>query len=248
MKYISDIGLTVIALVVGAAIGWLAGVHGDRALDDNASTRLAEKQLNESDRDIHDKADLAALRRRIKDLEREIAAIAAPKVFSKKDYSKMAMRCGDISIDGGLTLADLRKDDPKHYKEIKDWMERHTRNTELTLPAYLAKFDLSRLPGEMKDELVSYLEMCSKFFEMWDRVNLDDDNLTVGELAVLNLKAIDFESEMRRTSREGRAAIKWLEDEKHAREIDGYSDADAASIANALHDLKCATDLPWRWQ
>ena len=248
MKRFSNVGLIVLALAVGVAAGWLSGAlrKGEGigcALAHSAAVR--QKQPEAVDKAAADKVELDALRRRMKDLEREIAATVAPKAIDAKDFSKIVFRNGNIRYDGGVTLADIRKEDPERYKDIVDWLKTNKENHLKALPkleAYLAKFDLSRLPDEMRHIHESHMERYSKYVKTWERINPDDDSLTMGELAAFNFENSDRAIELGFIAKEEDAVLKWLVAEKRAREM-GYSDEDAAALAYALRDYDYITRI-----
>ena len=251
MKTVNRHVWIVLAFAVGAAAGWFVGGVGECGLGNGewetgngrarcpSAVQAAKTKRKAADRSAADKAELAALRRRMEELERELAAVVAPKPPDAKDYSKLAFRIGDSSYDGGVTLGDIRKDDPKRHGEIVDWLkENKSKNfkAQEKFDEWLGKFDLSRLPDEMRAVHEKYMERYSKYIRMWDRIDPENDALCMGELSAFNSENWDRGLEMGFLAKEEEAALKWLAVEKHAREL-GYSDADAAAIAYALRDL-----------
>lgn len=250
MKAVNRHVWIVLAFVVGMAAGWFVGGFGERGMGDEewgtgngertgGASYAAKTKRKAEDRSVADKAELAALRRRMEELERELAAVVAPKPPDAKDYSKLAFQIGDSRYDGSVTLGDIRKDDPKRHGEIVDWLkENKSKNfkAQEKFDEWLCKFDLSRLPDEMRAVHEKYMERYSKYIRMWDRIDPENDALCMGELSAFNSENWDRGLEMGFLAKEEEAALKWLAVEKHAREL-GYSDADAAVIAYALRDL-----------
>ena len=241
----------VLALAIGAVTGWFARSVREReigAREGRAFTSAVAESLKEpvvSGKDAADKSELAALRMRRRELERKIAATVAPEAIDPKDYSGIVFRYGKLRYDGGVTLADIRKDAPERYEDIVDWLKTNKENSLKALPkfeAYLGKFDLSRLPEEMRDVHERYMQAYSKYIKTWNRINPDDDGLAMGELAAFNLENSDAALEMGFLGKEEDAVLKWLSAEKRAREM-GCSDEEASTIAYALRDYDYITRI-----
>ena len=247
MKAVKRHAWIVLAFAVGAAAGWFAGTVRarcpQRADDGRAvSTKpppVAKPKRDATDRSAAEKAELAALRRRMEGLERERASIVTPKPADAKDYSKLTFRNGDMRYDGGVTLGDIRKENPERHAAIVDWLKENkgkNLKAQEKFVEWLGKFDLSRLPDEMRAVHEKYMERYSKYIGMWNRIDPGNDSLCMGELAAFNSENWDKGLEMGFLAKEEEAALKWLAAEKHAREL-GCSDEDAATIADALRDL-----------
>ena len=245
-----------IALAVGAAAGWFAAaawggaaVSSKPPYHDDASLGRAGSPLPV---DTAAKGEVAALRRRIREVEREIVSIEEQILRSKTpDKSASFTDLSSYSLsgkkipEGVRTFGELKTAAPEEYEMRVKRCREFTDKVASQRPkyeSYVGRFDLSRLSEEDAIAHGRYVEMTAKACAIARRQRPWDDDYTPGEYVSDWGDYVSAGDASTDYAKSEASILIGLGVERRAKEM-GFSDEDAAVIADAYRGLYEATNI-----
>ena len=271
MKRLMRVCLVVgIALAVGGVAGWFAERAWGKAKCENVEM-FAHRSLGEGvckygnmktandgrdgyplSADTAAKGEVSALRRHIREVEGEIASIEEQILGSKTpdksasftDLSAYSLS-GKKIPDGVHTFGELKAAVPEEYKKRVKLCREFIDKVSAQRPkyeSYVERFDLSRLSEEDAIAHGRYVEMTAKACAISKRQRPWDNDYTPGEYLSDwgdYVNAVDASTDYAKPEA---SILIGLGVEKRAKEM-GFSDEDAAVIANAYRGLFEATNI-----
>lgn len=162
------------ALFAGVAIGYFAGGHG--GVDETAesdSSYVAKKTIS----DRGDAASVKALRRRIAELEKLLAAQG-----EKSDVAISNAEAGGVPREPPRPgnpqawLENLKKNDPARYAQMTNrfarWRQRWAEQTQSRLE-FLSSIDVSRMSAKAQDTHNALMDLMVQRDEIMDRLHAE---------------------------------------------------------------------------
>ena len=255
-----------IALAVGAAAGWFAAaawggaaVSSKPPYHDDASLGRARSPSAPGGRvgsplpvDTAAKGEVAALRRRIREVEGEIVSIEEQILRSKTpDKSASFTDLSSYSLsgkkipEGVRTFGELKAAAPEEYEMRVKMGREFTDKVAAQRPkyeSYVGRFDLSRLSEEDAIAHGRYVEMTAKACAIARRQRPWDDDYTPGEYVSDWGDYVSAGDASTDYAKSEASILIGLGVERRAKEM-GFSDEDAAVIADAYRGLYEATNI-----
>jgi len=249
-----------VALAVGAAAGWFAAQACGTGNCGNVEVcKYGNMETANDGRgggplpvDTAAKGEVAALRRRIREVEGEIVSIEEQILRSKTpDKSASFTDLSSYSLsgkkipEGVRTFGELKAAAPEEYEMRVKRCREFTDKVASQRPkyeSYVGRFDLSRLSEEDAIAHGRYVEMTAKACAIARRQRPWDDDYTPGEYVSDWGDYVSAGDASTDYAKSEASILIGLGVERRAKEM-GFSDEDAAVIADAYRGLYEATNI-----
>ena len=230
--------LPVVALFVGAALGYCLKPAAQEPADDAKGERASRRtEIAEKDG-----AAEKALRNRVRELERELAALSADKTSEKIDENQESRPRGDGRPSREEMRANFEKFKQEHPEEWarmekrrQDFMKRRQERAQSKMD-FLSSIDTSTMSESARANHENLMTLISKRAELESKMGPGLMDLSDEDRDAIFKEMHDTEHAIREASRDERDALL-----QQTAEVLGFSGDAASEIVDTVKEIYEAT-------